>query len=452
MDLNHSTTSTSSIPGRDASNTSTVAAPSKQDRMTIRSLGYSPGALSPGPLNSILDIPNLSVGQVIFPTSPSQPETSTARKGATIIFPRGTEGLKAITPCHAGYAVFNGNGCLTGTPQIEDWGFTNTPIGFTNSLSLGGVFDGIWDWILDLQESLGITGRLQSRLYGTPVVGETADWLINSANLRASRLSASEIRQACTAAKTAGQGGVVEEGQCGGGAGMTCHQFSGGTGTSSRLIKGDRPSGPEGSEKEYMLGCLVQTNYGGLVDLTIGGVPIGRLLMKDGASASKAFAATPASRQPEPQPAGRADDGSILVLLVTDAPLSPTQLNRLARHATAGLACVGGNGIGRNFSGDIFLALSTAPHPGEQLIGKTGGVEDAIMGRFNASQTYQIEVIKNESIDTFLAAAGEATEEAILNSLVGGRDGVVCMDGETKIDGLPVEKVKALLERYLVKV
>ncbi|KAK6428625.1 hypothetical protein LTR95_015229 [Oleoguttula sp. CCFEE 5521] len=448
MDLNHSA-SAASAP-KSASTTAAPSPATHQDRMTIRSLGYTPGALSPGPLNSILDIPYLSVGQITLPTSSSLPEKSTARKGATVIFPRGTEGVQAITPCHAGYAVFNGNGCLTGTPQIEDWGFTNTPIGFTNSLSLGGVFDGIWDWILDLQDKLGITGRLQSRLYGTPVVGETADWLINSANLRASRLSASEIQQACTAAKTAEQGGAVEEGQRGGGAGMTCHQFSGGTGTSSRIIKGDRPSGPEGSEKQYTLGCLVQTNYGGLVDLTIGGVPIGRLLMKEGASASTAFAATPASRQPAA--AGRADDGSILVLLVTDAPLSPTQLNRLARHATTGLACVGGNGIGRNFSGDIFLALSTAPHPGEQLIGKTGGVEDAIMGRFNASQTYQIDVIKNESIDTFLAAAGEATEEAILNSLVGGRDGVVCMDGETRIDGLPVEKVKALLDRHLVSV
>nr|OQO06417.1 hypothetical protein B0A51_18277 [Rachicladosporium sp. CCFEE 5018] len=447
MDLNHSASAASSP--KSASTTVAPSPATQQDRMTIRSLGYTPGALSPGPLNSILDIPNLSVGQITLPTSPSLPKTSTATKGATIIFPRGTEGLEAITPCHAGYAVFNGNGCLTGTPQIEDWGFTNTPIGFTNSLSLGGVFDGIWDWILDLQDSLGISGRLQSRLYGTPVVGETADWLINSADLRASRLSAAEIRQACTAAKTGKQGGVVEEGQRGGGAGMTCHQFSGGTGTSSRIIRGDRPSGPEGSEKEYTLGCLVQTNYGGLVDLTIGGVPIGRLLMRAGAEASKAFAATPASQQPA---AGRADDGSILVLLVTDAPLSPTQLNRIARHATAGLACVGGNGIGRNFSGDIFLALSTAPHPGEQLTGKTGAVEDAIMGRFNATQTNTIEVVKNESIDTFLAAAGEATEEAILNSLVGGREGVVCMDGETRIDGLPVEKVRALLERYLVRV
>ncbi|KAK6432305.1 hypothetical protein LTR95_011528, partial [Oleoguttula sp. CCFEE 5521] len=315
MDLNHSSASRSSAPTQSASAT----ASSQQARMTIRSVGYTLGALTPGPLNSILDIPNLSVGQVTLPTSSSLPAASTARKGATIVFPRGTEGLKAITPCHAGYAVFNGNGCLTGTPQIEDWGFTNTPIGFTNSLSLGGVFDGIWDWILDLQESLGISGRLQSRLYGTPVVGETADWLINSADLRASRLSAAEIRQACTAAKTGKLGGVVEEGQRGGGAGMTCHQFSGGTGTSSRVIRGDRPSGPEGSEKEYTLGCLVQTNYGGLVDLTIGGVPVGRLLMKSGASASSAFAATPASRQPESQPAGgRADDGSILVLLVTD--------------------------------------------------------------------------------------------------------------------------------------
>lgn len=421
---------------------------SSSDNVTtgIRDLGYSPGILPTGKSNSILDVPGVHISQVTVPTSDNLKEGSTACKGVTVILPRGPKDFHV--PCHAGTFTFNGNGELTGSRQIADWGFTNTPIAFTNSLSLGTVFNGCWDWVQDRQDELGMDDLMKARTYGTPVVGETADWWVNS-ETRRSRLSKEDIAQAFSNFKSLEDGAVVEQGQRGGGAGMTCHQFTGGTGTSSRIVKGDARSA-----KEYVLGALCQSNYGHLVDLTIGGIPIGKILKKEREAASNTSQGHESTdvHAPPTNPtttvrnlAGRTKDGSILILLITNAPLLPHQLQRLARHATAGLACVGSHGIGRTHSGDIFLALSTAGHPSEQL------TPDVKMGHINPTQTYEVEVVKNESIDPYFVACAEATEEAVLNSLVGGREGTVGMDG-TRIDGLPVNRVKALLEQYLVKV
>ncbi|KAK5123359.1 hypothetical protein LTR85_002791 [Meristemomyces frigidus] len=410
-------------------------------RLTIRDLGYTPGLLPAGSTNSIIDIPGVHISQVTVQTAADLKQGSTATKGVTVISPRPPKDF--YKPCHAGTFTFNGNGELTASRQIEDWGFTNTPIAFTNSLSLGTVFDGVWDWVLDEQEKLGWDELTGARHYGTPCVGETADWIVNS-NVRSSRLDKSDVKRAFEGLKSQEEGAFVQEGHAGGGAGMTCHMFSGGTGTASRLVS----SGEEG-DREYTLGVLCQSNYGALSQLVIGGVPVGRLLEKekDGKApdtapeASKHDDHTPAQQKDH---GGRTKDGSILVLIITDAPLAPHQLKRLARHATAGLATVGSSGVGRTFSGDIFLALSTAEHGPEQL-------GDFKRGRAKPTETYTTEVVKNESIDSYFVACHEATEEAILNSLVGGRDGTVAMDG-TKVDGLPVDKVKDLLERYLVKV
>jgi len=401
-----------------------------QSSLGIRDLGYSPGVLSTGRANSILDVPGVHISQLTVPTAEDLQNGSTATKGITVILPRGPKDFHI--PCHAGTFTFNGNGELTGTNQIADWGFTNMPIAFTNSLSLGGVFDGCWDWVQDRQDEMKMGDLMRSRTYGTPVVGETADWHVNC-DTRRSRLSKEDVAKAFEGFRCLEDGAVVEQGQRGGGAGMTCHQFTGGTGTASRIVKG--------TGKEYVLGALCQTNYGHLVDLTIGGVPIGKILMKEREAASQ----DKGSNTPDEASAGRTKDGSILVLLITNAPLLPHQLQRVARHATAGLACVGSRGIGRTFSGDIFLALSTADHPVEQL------TPDVKMGQINPTQTYEVEVVKNECIDPYFIACAEATEEAILNSMVGAREGTLGMDG-TKIGGLPVERVKELLERYLVKV
>ncbi|KAK3659484.1 hypothetical protein LTR56_001374 [Elasticomyces elasticus] len=411
---------------------------SSPQRMTIRTLGYTPGTLPPGPSNSILDVPGVHVSQSTVPTSSAANVTAT--KGLTIISPRHPHEFHK--PCAAGTFTFNGNGCLTGTSQIEDWGFTNTPIAFTNSLSLGTVFDGMWDWVLDRQDAMNWDGLTKARHYGTPVVGETADWIINS-DVRASRLEKGDIKSAFEGLKSSQNGGAVREGQEGGGAGMTCHMFTGGTGTSSRVLG----AGIGNKEKEYTVGVLCQSNYGHTTDLIIGGVPVGKLLEKELAAQAQnkpddgaEFHAPPPPPDSSP---GRTKDGSILVLIITDAPFATHQLKRLARHATVGLASVGGHGIGRTFSGDIFLALSTA-EDGPQQLGIRGG------GQYQHTEIYQRSVVKNESIDAYFYAVAEATEEAVLNSLVGGREGTVGVSGE-RVEGLDVESVRGILEKHLVK-
>ena len=418
---------------------------STTQRLTIRDLGHTPGALAPGPTNSILDVPGVRISQITISTPGASAKDATATKGITVISPRPPKDF--YKPCNAGTFTFNGNGELTGSRQIADWGFTNTPIAFTNSLSLGTVYDGMWDWVQDRQDAMGWDDLTRGRHYGTPVVGETADWIINS-NTRRSRLEWSDIKAAFDGLKSVEDGAVVEEGQRGGGAGMTCHMFAGGTGTSSRIV-----GGGEGSEREYMLGVLCQSNYGNLSDLIVGGVPVGKILQKEKDGRARESASTSEqdnndgtdfhiSNRPAPDSAGRIKDGSILVLIITDAPLATHQLQRLARHATAGLAQVGGHGIGRTFSGDIFLALSTAENGPQQLT-------VPLRPGFKPTQTYSTQVVKNESIDSYFLACSEAVEEAVLNSMVGGREGAVTMSGE-RIEGLPLNRVRELLGKHLV--
>lgn len=403
---------------------------SSSKRLTIRDLGYSPGFLPPGPSNTILDVPGVYVSQITVPTVSNLSSGCIATKGITIISPRKPD--EYYKPCLAGSFCFNGNGELTGTRQIEDWGFINTPIAFTNSFSLGTVIDGMWDWILDQQDRLGWDELTKARHYGTPVVGETCDWMVNS-DVRKSRLEKADISRAFAGLRCREDGGSVTEGHSGGGAGMTCHMFAGGTGTASRVIGGDANGG-----SSYTLAVLCQSNYGVLSELFIGSVPIGKILQKEAEDQEDI-------RKASEGIGGRTKDGSILILIITDAPLATHQLNRVARHATAGLAAVGSNGIGRTFSGDIFLAVSTAEQGPEQLENFARGQ------RTRPVETYTTNVVKNESIDAFFVACAEATEEAILNSMVGGREGTVAMDG-TKIPGLPTERIKQILDQYLVKV
>jgi len=405
---------------------------SSAERLTIRDLGYSPGFLPTGPSNSILDVPGVHVSQITVPTASNLPSGCTATKGITVISPRKPD--EYYKPCLAGSFCFNGNGELTGTRQIEDWGFVNTPIAFTNSFSLGTAIDGMWDWVLDQQDRLGWNELTKARHYGTPVVGETCDWIVNP-DVRKSRLEKADISRAFAGLRCREDGGSVSEGHLGGGAGMTCHMFAGGTGTASRVIGGANGG------KSYHLAVLCQSNYGVLAELVIGGVPIGKILQKE----ADARQGDPEIRRTGEDVGGRTKDGSILILIITDAPLATHQLNRVARHATGGLAAVGSNGIGHTFSGDIFLAVSTAEQGPEQL-------EEFARGqRTRPTETYTTNVVKNESIDAFFVACSEATEEAILNSMVGGREGTVAMDG-TKIEGMPVDRIKQLLDQYLIKV
>jgi D-aminopeptidase len=312
-------------------------------------------------------------------------------------------------------------------------------------VSFGIVFHSIWQWTLQKAKQKGASLPDISHNYGTPVVGETADWILN--DVYDSALEEGSVMQAFNNAETQEE---VLEGQNGGGAGMTCHMFPAGTGTSSRIVKG-------GNGETYTIGVIVQSNYGHTRDLQVGGVPIGKLLVKERTSEEEAAI----WNIPEGT-SGKADDGSIVIYLMsvhsgssstgkqsidissTDAPLLPHQLNRVARHCAIGLAQVGGHGVGRNHSGDIILALSTANKPNE--INDTTQVDGVSPVELN-----QIEIIKNESTDTLFRAASEATEEAILNSIVAGRAGRTGNQGY-KLAGFPVERVKELLKKHLVVV
>ncbi|TKA49839.1 hypothetical protein B0A49_12749 [Cryomyces minteri] len=416
--------------------------------MRIRDLGYSPGTLAPGPQNSILDVDGVRVGQVTVLEGDGD-----VVKGVTLIFPRHPDEIQV--PCYAGMHTLNGNGEVTGSYQIKDWGFINTvalyhflsgksghpdgifqwlpgprapgliydafPVALTNSLSVGIVYHTIWQWMIAQSKRKGQDTYNMGRHYGTPVVGETADWALN--DIYRSALLPSHVDDALSKALTQD---AVQEGQFGGGAGMTCHQFTGGTGTSSRVVKGEA--------KEYTVGVLVQSNYGHLGDLRIGGVPIGKLLAREKEAGSAA------AKQSHPGPGG---EGSCVILIFTDAPMLPHRLTRLAQRASIGLSQVGGHGTARNFSGDIFLAVSTANRPADQLAGPTPSHAHPRV------ETWTTATVKNESVDALFRAASEAAEEAVLNSMVAGREGRTGFGG-FRADGLPVERVRALLEKYLV--
>ncbi|CZS97225.1 related to aminopeptidase [Rhynchosporium agropyri] len=393
-------------------------------RMTIRDVGYTPGQLPTGTKNSILDVKGVHVGQATVGE-----DGSSVRSGVTVILPRAPDDISI--PCYAGMHTLNGNGEVSGSYQIKDWGFTNMPIALTNSTSFGTVFQQIWEWTLKNAREKNTSLETMSHNYGTPIVAETADWWLN--DVHAAGLKPETVQEAFTNALTQKE---VMESQYGGGAGMTCHHFPGGTGTSSRIVKGG-----EGSEgAEFTVGVLCQTNYGHVPDLQIGGVPIGKLILKEKGHPVH----MPDSTDEKVTTGGKAEDGSIVIILITDAPMLPHQLARLARHCAVGLAQVGGHGVGSNFSGDIVLALSTGNAPNERVL-------NAPKNGISVIESNDIKIIKNESMDTMFRAASEATEESILNSLVAGRAGRTGYKG-IKLDGFPVDLVGKLLQKYRVVV
>ncbi|KAJ8059270.1 hypothetical protein OCU04_012235 [Sclerotinia nivalis] len=392
-------------------------------RLTSKDIGYVPGQLPPGPKNSILDVPGVHVGQNTVGN-----DGEDVRKGVTVIFPRHPDDINI--PCYAGLHTLNGNGELTGSYQIKDWGYSNTPIAVTNSLSLGTVFQALWQRVLDVASTKETPIKEISHNYGTPIVGETADFILN--DVYRSPLTLEDVKTAFENALTQQE---VQEGQHGGGAGMTCHMFPGGTGTSSRVF-GEIPwETKEGGEK-WTVGVLVQSNYGHLRDFMVGGVPIGRLLLKERKDLEK--------KERESEKGGKIGEGSIIVILITDAPLLPHQLNRVARHCAVGLSQVGGHGVGRNHSGDIILALSTGNKTNEL-------VDEPQVNGLSKIEVNDIKIIKNESIETLFRAASEATEEAILNSIIAGRDGRTGFEGY-RLEGLPVDRVRELVKKYRVDI
>ncbi len=379
--------------------------------LRVRELGYAPGKLPTGPKNSVLDVKGVSVGQVTIH------EGQDVHTGVTIILPRPESDIQ--TPCYAGTHTLNGAGELTGSFQIKEWGWTNTPLAMTNSVALGKVYDAIWHWSFKRSREAGQSRDELMQNYGAPVIGETSDGYLN--DLTRDSVQQHHVYEAFENAKTQTE---VLEGSYGGGTGMLCSQFKGGTGTSSRVVPSDAGEG------DYTVGVIVQTNHGLKQDLQIGGVPIGALLLRE---------QEPAQSQ---KASGDGMGGSILVYIITNAPLLPHQLQRLAQRATVGVSQVTRHGVGLNPSGDIFLALSTANIPTQNL----SGTERKWYGPV---QTNDVKAVRDQSINGLFYAVAEATEEAILNSMVAAREGLTGYNG-TRIDGLPVEKVKELLHKHLV--
>ncbi|HET6847102.1 MAG TPA: P1 family peptidase [Anaerolineales bacterium] len=318
----------------------------------------------PGTHNAITDVDGVEVGYTTLIAGEA------VRTGVTILHPRGKD---SHLPVFAGWHALNGNGEMTGTAWIEEGGFIEGAIGLTNTHSVGIVRDTIIAWEVAHQALV--------QRWSMPVVAETADGWLNDMN--GFHVKPEHALSALDEAR----GGPVEEGNVGGGTGMVCFGFKGGTGTASRLLP--EPAGA------YTVGALVQANYGRRGELIIAGVPVGKHMLEY---------APFAPHQPHD------GQGSLVAVIATDAPLLPHQLRRLARRGALGMARTGG--MASNSSGDLFVAFSTA-NPDAGGHGPLVTLTD----------------VPNERMDPLLHAATYAVEEAIINALVGaetmtGRQGL----------------------------
>lgn len=355
----------------------------------------------PGPWNAITDVPGLEVGYSTIVAD----EPSVVRTGVTAILPRGRAAPGA--PCAAGIAVLNGNGELTGRSWIEESGQFQTPIAITNSHAVGAVHRGIDMWMAEHDPMTAAQWML-------PVVGETWDGYLNSINADAVKPEHAAL------ALDAATSGPVVEGNVGGGTGMNCYGFKGGTGTASRVVRS--------GERTWTVGVLLQANFGSRAELRVAGRALGRESQAPNPMETTDWF----QRDTGAGGASTPGAGSVIVVVATDAPLLPDQCRALARRVPLGLARTGTTGS--HFSGDIFLAFSTA-NPGS--LSSRMGADDIVIDR--------LEHVAWGSIDPFYAAVVEATEEAVLNALVAARD-VVGRDGHAS-HALPHDEVRAAFGR-----
>ncbi|MFT5483039.1 MAG: D-aminopeptidase [Halieaceae bacterium] len=347
-----------------------------------------------GPFNAITDVAGVTVGQVTLIKGEGKLVVGEGpvRTGVTAILPRG----KSYDPVFAGWYALNGNGEMTGTTWVEESGLLESPVMITNTHSVGVVRDAVikWQYQNSLFDPLPDDPDV---FWSLPVVAETYDGDLNDIN-------GFHVTQAHTIeALESARSGPVDEGNTGGGTGMSCHQFKCGTGTASRILQVDG--------HDYTIGVLVQANYGMRDTLTISGVPVGKEitdLMPEYHSQNQEY-------------------GSIIVVVATDAPLLPHQLKRLARRVPMGIAKVGG--YAGNGSGDIFIAFSTA----NPRIGIRTGLPTAQM-------------LPNDQISPLFLATIQATEEAIVNALVAATT-MTGIQGNTK-HAIPHDRLKAVMKKY----
>jgi D-aminopeptidase len=363
---------------------------------------------APGPNNAITDVAGVEVGQItrIEGNGPLKIGVGPIRTGVTVVLPRGRSSAKSV---YGGFFNLNGNGELTGQSYLQDFGVVIGPIGISNTNAIGQVYAGIQQWT---QQKFGEAA--------TPVAAETWDGRLND-------IGGFHVRAADTvAAIEAARPGPIAEGNVGGGTGMVCFGFKGGIGTASRQVAV--------AGKNFVVGVLVQCNTGDRLTLRIAGAPIGADLSKawqpcydlklsppgklpkcsgDGAS----------SHEPPP------DEGSIIIVVATDAPLIPKQLDRVARRAALGLGRMGsyaGNG-----SGDLIVSFTTASTDANDP---------------DQKHPSSIPPLPNSGIDPLFKAVVEATEESVVNALVAART-MTGADGYT-FYGLPHEELRRLLKHY----
>lgn len=370
---------------------STAAAEPEQERQRLRDLGIVVGQYPPGPLNAITDVAGVKVGHTTLMRGkgPLKPGEGPVRTGVTVVIPHDDVWHKKVP---AGSFVLNGTGEMTGLSWVAESGFLEYPIALTNTLNVPRVANGVMSWMIKQYPTIGIEDDTL-----TPVVAECDDGRLN--DIQGRHVSEQDVMAALDGAT----GGSVAEGTVGAGTGMVSYGFKGGIGTASRKL-------PE-KEGGYTVGVLVNANHGRRPELMVGGVAVGRQY-------------DPPQHMSEALSPGQSE-GSIIVVIATDAPLDGRQLTRLAKRAALGLARTGSTA--RHGSGDFMLAFSTAnsiPH-------------------YPKEPTYNLTHLADTHLNPVLTATVEATEEAILNALtmattVVGRD-------NHRIEAINLDRLKTLL-------
>lgn len=356
-------------------------------KQRARKLGLPfPG--QPGPHNAITDVAGVEVGTVtlISGEGPLVVGQGPVRTGVTAILPRGR--ARAHIPCAAGYYSLNGNGEMTGLVWIEEAGELQTPITITNTHSCGVTRDATIRWMVANRIGTG-------QDWGLPVAAETYDGDLNDIN--GFHVTAKHAMAALDAAR----GGAVELGSVGGGTGMICYDFKAGNGSSSRRVLIDGT--------HYTVGVFLQANFGAREQMTVLGVPVGLHLTENKLRGK--------------------DQGSVIAVVATDAPLQPHQLKRLARRVPMGLARTGA--VGNNGSGDIFLAFSTANEQSYEN---------------GAAKIRTALFLRNNALDPIFNAVVEAVEEAVIDSMLCSET-MVGRDGNASV-GLPVDQLMSLMKTY----
>src|SRR5688572_5279820 len=364
-----------------------------------------------GPLDAITDVAGVEVGHTTLISGSGKLVVGQGpvRTGVTIVHPRGRANNN---PVFAAWFTLNGNGEMTGTTWIQESGLLEGPVAITNTHSVGVVRDAIIQWEVSRRNVL--------QPWWLPVVAETYDGALNDIN--GFHVKPEHVHAALDGAS----GGVPKEGAVGGGTGMVCHGFKGGIGTASRKL----PDAQGG----YTVGVLVQCNYGARRDLRIAGVPVGEEIqdlqgcianndpLPPNAARPRCGAAGGAARD------GNADQGSIIVVVATDAPLLPHQLKRIATRVSLGIGRQGG--FGGNSSGDIFVAFSTA-NP---------------RAWFNDQPVTDVKMLPNDRITPLFQATAQATEAAITNALLAAETTTGAND--LRIYALPVDRMLGVMKKY----